>query len=158
MIKTINIPSRIQEIIISGIKGVKKSLERELKVIDKKVYVNDSVTLEEKEDLRLSFVQSVEGLMLITLPYFDKDMLKSYDELKVYLSGFGYEIIEDVKDEKLKEMIKEAQDTPDNKYKTDLLSDIRVKNTKELFLQFNLFVQRTSLLKDKLEEVKRDVQ
>jgi len=139
-----------------SIQGVK-----ELKVIQKILIVDGGKPIIEELDYRAIYVQGIETYAALLFPYFDSRMQKYYKEHIIFLEGWWpHEVISKIKNEKFLESYKNAPEEEDGnvKTKTDVQLAFQCREGKQMFLQLNLFTQRTNLLSDPpraTEEVKR---
>lgn len=116
---------------------------RELRVSKKIVIIDGSAIGYEEEDLRVSFIQAVQNLATLLNPEFDELMQSYYSKNIIFLEGFAYEIIDKIEDKKFIEKIK--SETEDKR--KDYLLFYQVQEARKMYLQLNLFLQRTNLLK-----------
>lgn len=103
---------------------------------------NYSETIE-SEDTRKSYIQSIENLAYILIPYFDDDMQIIYDECEKVNNAFGYEV---------KKMFKEIYEKLQSELGSDQLEDdfivnMRLRYSKKLFIALNMLLKRNDYLK-----------
>ena len=97
----------------------------------------------QEEDTRESYIQAVEALAIVLLPYFDKDMTKVYDNSEKVINAWNYEI-EEMFSKEIKEIKEKLEiDNISNKYYIKL----RIKHAKILFKELNLMLKRQDYLK-----------
>lgn len=132
-----------REIVLTHLKRILEISSHELRASEKILVLDNTKSYVESEDTRVSYLQSVENLAYVLIPYFDDKMQKTFDKEIIFLQGFPYEIIEEVKDEELKKRL----DNKDGKEKTDLLTMIQIKHAKVLFVELNRLLKRVDYLK-----------
>jgi len=96
-----------------------------------------------QEDTRYSYVQAIENLSYILIPYFDKEMQKVYDECIEVVNGLDYEVCEYCKKEYeriCKEMDKESLGR-------GFVIEMKLRYVKDLFIALNLLLNRNDYLK-----------
>ena len=155
-----NIPENIKQLAIKRIDGIGILLNDELKDGVKFFISGGETRLEEENDSRLSFIQSVEHLASLLLPYFDDRMQDYYSKNIIYLEGWHSEILELVKDEHFKKVYADAPRTSDDKnikLKSDIMITLQIRKAKQMFNELNLFIQRNNILSDviRMEDEKR---
>lgn len=101
----------------------------------------DQTTIQ--EDTRFSYMQSIENLAYVLMPYFDKDMKKVYDDCIKIIGGFNYEVSEFLKVEKQK-ILKESKE---DELSSDFIIKLRLRYAKKMFCELNLLLKRVSYLK-----------
>jgi len=113
-----------------------------------------------REDTRNSYVQSIENLAYVLLPYFDENIQPIYDKSIKVINAFAYEIREQMFKEQYKKICSET-----NKVKISdkiFAVEMKLKYAKKLFVALNLLLKRNDYLKtavygeDKDEVVSED--
>lgn len=146
------------------LKQLEKILEissSELRDNSKSVTTVNSVQVVLEEDTRVSYLQAIENLAYILLPYFDEKMQKVFDESMKIINSFVFEIIENNK-EKYKTFLEQAKDENLEDY---FSMSIKLEQGKKLFMNLNLLLKRVDYLSssiygdaegdsDEVEEVK----
>jgi len=95
----------------------------------------------EEEDTRYSYIQAIENFAYILLPYFDKEMKEIYKKCIKVISGFGFEVLE-----VLKEEFKEVELDGDTKKEDAFILEMRIRYSKDLFCNLNLLLKRQDYL------------
>lgn len=145
-----NMSENTKELVISGIKKVQDLASRELRSSERILIISGDREIIEEEDLRVSFLQSVENLSSILLPYYDQRMQKYYSENIVYLNGWFGEILNAVNDEYFKKVYEESPPTSTKGTinKTDVMLSLQIRKSKLLFNELMIFIQRNNILAD----------
>jgi hypothetical protein len=133
----------LKHLCLKHIEAINTLSTRELRVSKKIVIIDGSAIGYEEEDLRVSFIQAVQNLATLLNPEFDELMQSYYSKNIIFLEGFAYEIIDKIEDKKFIEKIK--SETEDKR--KDYLLFYQVQEARKMYLQLNLFLQRTNLLK-----------
>ena len=157
-----NISENIKQLTINGITKVQNLAEKELRPSQRILIISGDREIIEEEDLRVSFIQSVENLSSILYAFFDKRMEDYYSKNIIYLNGWFSEILKVVDDEYFKEVHKNAPEKAEKGClsKSDVMLSLQIKRAKLLFNELMVFIQRNDLLRDapKTSEVKKHEQ
>lgn len=154
-----NISENLKQLVINSISNIQTILKEELKDGIKFFVSGNETRLEEENDSRLSFIQSVEHLASLLLPYFDDRMQNYYSKNIIYLEGWHSEILELVKDEHFKQVYNDAPKNSDDKNeikKSDVIISLQIRKAKKMFNELNLFIQRNDILKDSINKMEED--
>ncbi len=150
--KNYNDGLEFRQIVLSHIKRILEISSRELKDHTKQTIQSNLIQTLESEDTRLSYIQSIENLAYVLLPYFDKDMKKVYEECIEIINLYGFKIREKFKKE-FEELGKHVnQDTALKVFAIQ----IRLKYGKKLFRELNLLLYRVDYLKATIYGEDRD--
>ena len=133
-----------KQIVLSHLKKILEISSSEMR--DKTIIRNHGNYTEtmENEDTRLSYIQAIENLSYILLPYFDEETEKIYEESVEVLNLFSYQIVNKFKEEydKINEELGEG--SVKNKY---WALEIKIRYAKKLFIALNLLLKRNDYLK-----------
>ena len=149
-----NVSENTMDLFKNGIAKVHDISLRELRPVVKRNFVNGEQFSFEEEDYRISYIQAVESLGLLLYPHFDDLMQEKYNELNPFLSAFGFELKEMIKEEGDDKLISQIKEAPTNtkgytgQAQIDMLLFYQVRKAKLLFKELLLFVQRHNLLRD----------
>ena len=103
---------------------------------------NYSETIE-NEDTRQSYMQAIENLAYILMPYFDDEVLVVYEKSERIINAFGYEVKRILK--KTYERIKEETGKED--LGNAFIIEMKLKYAKKLFIALNKLLNRNDYLK-----------
>jgi len=132
-----------QQIVLMHIKKILEISTHELRSGTQIVNAGNYTQTSIQEDTRYSYIQSIENLAYILLPYFDKEIRKIYDPCIKIMNGFDYEV---------KGIIKEiyykvCEDTGKEDLGRAFILEMRLKYAKELFVGLNELLHRNNYLK-----------
>ena len=146
-----------RQIVLSHIKKILEISSAELRDrTTTKIHGNYSEVVD-SEDTRVSYVQAIENLAFILIPYFDKEAKKVYEECVKVMNAYDFRIEimfkEDIEQIK-KDIGKEVNLTP-------YALDRKIEYSKKLFVALNLLLKRNDYLKssvygENLDEVARE--
>jgi len=132
-----------RQIVLEHLKKILEISSSELR--DKTIIRNHGTFTEtiENEDTRLSYLQSIENLAYILLPYFDEEMKNVYDKCIKIVNNFDYEV---------KIILKETyekicKDSGKKDLGKTFVLEMKLKYAKELFVALNLLLNRNNYLK-----------
>lgn len=134
-----------RQIVLSHIQVILKISSEELR--DKKTYmkgVQGDIQLFSQEDTRHSYIQAIENLSYILMPYFDKEMTKLYNEYIEIINKYNFQL-EKIFYKDIKAIIGEVGEERFNKNIYCL--DKKVDYAKKLFVALNLLLNRNDYLK-----------
>jgi len=112
----------------------------ELRDTTREVIRENHTSYIESENTGVSYIQAIEGLAILLIPYYDKKMQEVYDECEIYLNGFTSEIEKSLPSN-LEGMYEKTSDK-----KTSLLS-IRIRFAKKLLIELNHLLKRVDYLR-----------
>ena len=127
------------------LKQVEKILEisaSELRDNSKSVVTVNSLQVVKEEDTRISYLQAIENLAYILMPYYDEQMNKVFKKCMEIINAFSFEIIKKHKED-YEDLLKETKELDLKEY---FSMRIRLKNGKELFVELNLLLKRVDYL------------
>lgn len=107
----------------------------------------------EHEDTRISFVQSVETLSYILVPYFDEKIKKVYGNYIEIINGFNFEIMKKLKkeyDEISEERKEMKEEDGEESLEKKFIILMKIKYAKKLFIELNLLLKRNDYLKSEI--------
>jgi len=113
-----------------------------------------------QEDTRLSYIQSIENLAYILIPYFDEKIQEVYDDCIAVLDGYSFDIKKWFNEEI--ENFKAETGRNEQDFSNAFVLNIRLRYAKILFRNLNLLLKRVDYLKsvvygeDMGEEIVRD--
>lgn len=110
-----------------------------------KTFANHSETIEH-EDTRFSYIQAVENLAYILVPYFDKKIKTIYYISIKIINDYGFKIKEKFNKE-LEELKKEYNQAQIPDY---FVVEMRLRYAKKLFRELNLLLKRNDYLKSQV--------
>lgn len=132
-----------RQIVLMHIKRILEISSSELrnKTITKN-HGNFSETIEQ-EDTRYSYIQSIENLSYVLMPYFDEQMQKVYTECSFVINAYNFELE--------KYFTKDIQIVLAN-IKQDKIPEIyfikkKIEYAKKLFIELNFLLKRVDYLK-----------
>lgn len=131
-------------LVIEQMKAINILSTKEPRVVKKEIVIDGVLVGLEEEDLRVSYLNAISSLTILLHGEFDSILNAYYNEHIIFLEGYGWEWIEKVKDKKFIEKLKDATD---EKKKKDISLFYQMKEARAMYLQINLFLQRTNLLK-----------
>ena len=132
-----------RQIVLGHIKRILELSSHELRDSTRYItHVNHSDKIEQ-EDTRFSYIQAIENLAYILIPYFDDEMLQVYERCVRIINAFGYEVKRILK--KTYEKIKE--DTGKDDLGNAFVLEMKLRYTKKLFIALNMLLKRNDYLK-----------
>jgi hypothetical protein len=140
---TFNDKLEFRQIVLKHIQKILEISSKELRDMTYTTNHGNYSTTTEQEDTRHSYIQAIENLAYILIPYFDKQMQKVYDECIEVISGFDYEVCEYCKDEYdriCKELNKENLGAR-------FVMEMKLRYAKKMFVALNLLLKRNDYLK-----------
>jgi len=134
--------TNFREIVLSHLKRILEISSSELRLKTIVKFNPNGEQTKAEEDTRESYIQSVEALAIILLPYFDEEMSKVYEKSEKVLFAYNYELKELFKKEV--EEIEEHTESPNLK---SFYIKLRINTAKKLFKELNLLLKRQDYLK-----------
>ena len=133
----------IGQIILTHLKKILDLSSHELRSSERILLLADQKQIIESEDTRVSYIQAIENLSYVLIPYFDKKMQEVFDDKIIYLNGFGFEIQKKIDDKEFKERLSEKQGDE----KRDLIIMWQIRQAKKMFIELNFLLRRINYLK-----------
>jgi len=131
-----------RQIVLEHVKQILQISIHELRQ-DSKTQVSSHYTIKVfEEDTRKSYIQAIENLAYVTLPYFDDSTKKVYDDTIEIITGFDFEIIKKFKEE-YDNTVKEVGDVKMSYFAVLL----QLRYAKKLFIEINQLLKRLDYLK-----------
>jgi len=135
-----------RQIVLSHIKRILDISSHELRdTTTTRSHGNFNETIE-CEDTRRSYIQSIENLSYVLLPYFDDDMSKIYDECIEMITLFSYEIKKKLKEDYDKIVSEVSKDD----VSANWITEVRIKYAKKMFVGLNQLLHRNDYLKSSI--------
>jgi len=132
-----------RQIVLGHIQKILEISSHELRDSSRRVLsANFSQTIEQ-EDTRFSYIQAIENLAYVLLPYFDEQIMKKYRVYVYVLNSFDFEL--NIYFQKEIELIKENFEG-DKIPRTYFLYK-KIEYAKRLFIELNLLLKRVDYLK-----------
>jgi len=128
------------------LKHIQIILEISSKELRNKTYTTNHgnySTATEQEDTRLSYMQAIENLAYILIPYFDDKIKEIYEDCIKVINGLDYEVCDLCKTEYeriCKELDKESLGR-------GFVIEMQLRYAKKLFVALNLLLNRNDYLK-----------
>ena len=97
-----------------------------------------------QEDTRVSYIQAIENLSFVLMPYFDKEMQEVYEGCVAVINAYDFQIESTYKDE-IKLILKELGKESINVKPYCL--DKKIECAKALFVALNMLLKRNDYLK-----------
>jgi hypothetical protein len=138
-----NVSLTFGEIVLGQLKIISELSNHELKTNERLILMDNNRQVIENEDTRLGYIQSIENLCYILKPYFDKGMKKVYDDNLIFLRGFGFQIVEAIKEEDIKKKLESLEGDA----KSDFVIQVQLLRTKDVFVELSHLLKRVSYLK-----------
>lgn len=132
-----------REIVLTHLKRILELSSHELKATERLLIVDNQKSFVESENTQMSYIQAIENLAYVLLPYFDSKMTTAFDENILFLQGFAFEIIKKIDDDDLKTKLDELE----GEEKKDFLIMIQIKRAKLLFIELNKLLKRVDYLR-----------
>jgi len=133
----------LRQIVLGHIKRILELSTHELKDNSYSTVTSYSTSVVTKEDSRWSYIQAIENLSYVLLPFFDNEMTSTFGECIGIINAFKFEIRD-----KLKTQYEEISKSVG---KDDLGDDFYIKMqmryAKKLFRGMNLLLHRNDYLK-----------
>ncbi|MCD4771278.1 hypothetical protein K8R30_02570 [archaeon] len=135
--------TEFREIVLQHLKRILEISSSELRQMKKVSLIAHGESVVYEEDTRESYIQAVEALAIVLLPYFDKEMMEEYDTCSEVMSSWNFELKEKLGN-KFEEIRKKFSlgEIP-----SDYYSKIKVNHAKRLFRELNLLLKRQDYLK-----------
>ena len=132
-----------QQIVLSHIKRILDLSTHELRSGTQVVNSGTAIQTTFQEDTRYSYIQAIENLAYVLIPYFDKEVKEIYTPCIKIMNGFGYEV-----KGSLKEVYdKVCKDTGKEDLGKAFILEMRLKYAKKLFIGLNELLHRNNYLK-----------
>jgi len=133
----------LRQIVLGHVKRILELSTHELKDGSYTAVATNYSTEIIKEDTRFCYIQSIENLSYVLLPFFDEKMRKVYDECIKIIDGFSFDV---------REILKKEYERIEKRYSgqdIDKSFEIRMKMkfSKKLFQELNLLLHRNDYLK-----------
>ena len=141
-----------RQIVLFHLKKILEISNKELADLSYEEVRPNSVVIIHKEDTRRSYIQSIENLAYILLPYFDNKIKEVYKKCIKVINFYGYEIRKEFKKE-LEEIKKESGKEGEK----ELYIEFKIKYAKELFCALNLLLKRNDYLKSQVYGEEEDI-
>jgi len=128
------------------LKHIQTILEISSKELRNKTYTTNHGnynTTTEQEDTRLSYMQAIENLAYILIPYFDDKIKDIYEECIKVINGLDYEVCDLCKNE-YERICKELNRESLGK---GFVIEMQLRHAKKLFVALNLLLNRNDYLK-----------
>lgn len=133
--------TNFREIILSHLKKILDISSNELRQKTTVKFNPNGEQIKEEEDTRESYIQSVEALAIVLLPYFDEEMTKVYQECEKILFAYNYEL-KKLFSKEIENFEEQSQADP-----TFFYIRLRINHAKKLFKELNLLLKRQGYLK-----------
>lgn len=132
-----------RQIVLRHIQRILEISSSELR--DKTITKNHGTYFEtlESEDTRQSYIQAIENLAYVLIPYFDDNTKTVYGRCIKILKGFDYEVKEYCKEEH--EIISKQLNKAE--LGKSFVTEMKLRYAKELFIELNLLLNRNDYLK-----------
>lgn len=131
-----------REIVLSHIRRILELSSHELRNATRTIMYSNTTQVEEAEDTRLSYVQAIENLSYVLMPYFDSAMQKVYAECIPILTGFDFDICKNLNQEYKRIS---AEIGKENIQKLFAL-EMKLRYSKKMFYELNLLLKRNDYL------------
>jgi hypothetical protein len=132
-----------REIVLTHIKKILEIGSKELRDTTYIIsHANHSET-RYQEDTRKSYIQSIENLAYILLPYFDKKAQNVFDECIEIMNAYNFDLEDNFKDEVNKILKKLGTESIGEIYSLNK----KIEYAKKLFVELNLLLKRVDYLK-----------
>lgn len=128
------------DIVLSQIEKILEISRSELKDKSRFQVQQNSANLILEEDTRKSYVQAVENLGYILMPYFDDEINKFYEQISYLFIDYNFEIIE-----KLKEEYQKFKENTESSEKEFCLK-LKLQSAKRYFIELNKLLKRQDYL------------
>jgi hypothetical protein len=146
-----------REIVLGHIKRILDISSSDLR--DKTIIKNHGNFSEtiENEDTRRSYIQSIENLSYVLIPYFDDEMQKIYDECEPIINSFKYVLVKNFKEDYDKIIYDKLIDDNKKKNLVEVFCiEMKLKYAKKLFVALNMLLKRNDYLKSAVYGEDRD--
>lgn len=127
---------------------IKKILEISSEELRNKTVTHMSPNMEQtetKEDTRKSYIQSIENLAYVLMPYFDDDIKTCYDDAIKIINGQTFEIKKELSEEYKK--LKEQYKNDARNFTEGFIRLVKMRSAKKLFIGLNCLLNRNNYLK-----------
>ena len=132
-----------RQIVLGHIKRILELSSHELRDSTRSVNTGTSTQTIEQEDTRIAYIQSIENLAYVLVPYFDDKIEKSYNECIKIIIAFKFEVKEILEKEYKSICEKVGKENLDN----DFVVEMKLRYAKQLFYELNLLLKRCDYLK-----------
>jgi len=132
-----------RQIVLAHIKRILEISSHELRDTTRCIQQTTHTQVVEQEDTRYSYIQAIENLAYVLIPYFDERMQKEYDECIKIIDGLVFEVMEQLKDRY--EQICEITETKVSQKGFAL--EMKISSAKKLFRELNQLLKRVDYLK-----------
>ena len=141
-----------RQIVLRHIQKILEISSKELRDTTYTTIHGNYTTTIEQEDTRYSYIQAIENLAYVLMPYFDDEMREIYSECIEIINSFEYELKRILK--KTYERIKKETQRED--LGTSFTIKMKLKYAKKLFIALNMLLKRNDYLKSAVYGEGRD--
>lgn len=135
-----------REIVLSHLKRILELSSHELRDASRTVFKPNMEQFVEQEDTRLSYVQAVENLGYVLIPYFDSKIGEKYKKYMRVIGALDFQV--KIRLKKTYDKITEEVGTPPNpKF---FAVEMKLRYSKRLFKELNLLLKRNDYLQQSI--------
>lgn len=134
-----------RQIVLGHIKKILEISSHELRNMTYTVFHGNHDETKYEEDTRISYVQAIENLAYILIPYFDDDMNKIYIKSTKIINSYDFQI-QKIFEQEIKEICKELG--KDSLRLPLYCIDKKIESAKKLFVELNRLLKRVDYLKN----------
>ncbi len=141
-----------RQIVLGHIKRILEIGSHELRDTTRQIDTANHTQIIEQEDTRYSYIQAIENLAYVLIPYFDDEILQVYERCERIINGFGYEVRNILN--KTFERIK--KETGKENLENVFVLEMRLRYSKKLFIALNMLLKRNDYLKSAIYGEEKD--
>jgi len=132
-----------REIVLAHIRRILEISSKELRDTTRQITKGQYTNVVEQEDTRFSYIQAIENLAYVLIPYFDEEIEEVYKECIKVINSFDFDLQNDFEEEiKRIKKLKKIERLPDEYFITK-----KIEYAKKLFCELNLLLKRNDYLK-----------
>jgi hypothetical protein len=133
-----------RQIVLGHIKRILEISSHELRDSTRRIMKPNTTETIEQEDTRYSYIQSIENLAFVLMPYFDKEITKIYNECCAVINSYDFKIEKQFKKEIDAILTELGKDSLNLK---PYCLDKKIFYAKKLFIELNKLLHRNDYLK-----------
>lgn len=133
-----------RQIVLGHIKKILEISSHELRDTTRQIAMANQTQIIEQEDTRYSYIQAIENLAYILMPYFDEDMYKLYVKSMRVINAYDFQI-QKMFIQEVAQICKEVG--KENINLKPYCIDKKIEYAKKLFVELNRLLKRVDYLK-----------
>lgn len=133
-----------RQIVLNHIKKILEISTHELRDTTQQIINNNNTAILKQEDTRYNYIQAIENLAFVLMPYFDERMKKLYYKCEFVISAYDFELTRIFRNE----IIHICREKGIIEIPKSYFADKKVQYAKNLFCELNALMKRNDYLKE----------